>query len=227
MSPEKQYLSWRRTKPDVGCVFARLIASNPAKYEQRVVRVPKANTPSRVANKVAKIVEDLVADQSAAAATLVFPHITTLEHTAQVMLALNSEPQWSVTTTTVQEPPPGGFIAFHVVREIPFEAQSCPSEALVFGNFREFPPTRRAPVTVLELFVGEPRPRGPLDDAPTTKGNLAHIELHLPTHEMFLQMWERSKLGRTASLGGQDNRAKAKVSFVVTPALANSLGCAP
>lgn len=189
--------------------------------------MPKANTPSRVANKVAKIVEDLVADQSAAAATLVFPHITTLEHTAQVMLALNSEPQWSVTTTTVQEPPPGGFIAFHVVREIPFEAQSCPSEALVFGNFREFPPTRRAPVTVLELFVGEPRPRGPLDDAPTTKGNLAHIELHLPTHEMFLQMWERSKLGRTASLGGQDNRAKAKVSFVVTPALANSLGCAP
>ena len=227
MSPEEQYLFWRRSKPDVGCVFARLIASNPTKYEQRVVRVPKARTTSRVAKKVATIVADLIADKSAAAATLVFPHLTTLEHTATVMLALNDEPQWSVTTTVLQEPPPGGFIAFHVVREIPFGAQSCPSEALVFGNFFEFPPTRRSPVTALELFVGEPRPRGPLDDAPTTKGNLAHIELHLPTHEMFLSMWEKSKLGRAASLGCQDNRAKAKVSFMVTPALANSMGCTP
>ena len=226
ISPEKQYLSWRRG-PAVGCVFARLIATNPARYEQRVIRVPKASTPSRVAKKVATIVAALIADKSAAAVTLVFPHITTLEHTATVILALNDEPQWSVRTSVLLEPPPGGFIAFHLVREIPFGAQSCPSEALVFGNFPECPPTRRSPVTALELFVGELRPRGPLDDAPTTKGNLAHIELHLPTHEMFRTMWENSELGRATSLGGQDMRAKAKVSLVVTPELANSLGCTP
>ena len=224
MSPEREYLRWRRIEPDVGCVFARLIAAKPAQYGQRVRRVPKAKTPSLVARKIAAIVADLVTDDSVAAATLVFPHITTLEHTARVMLALDDEAHWSVSTALVQEPPPGQFIAVRVVREIPFGADTCPSEALVFGNFHEFPPTRRSPITALETFVGQPRPHGPLDDIPTTKANLAHIEMRLKTHEMFLRMWEASRERRTRSLGGQDNRAKAKVSFVIPPALADELG---
>ncbi len=220
-------MAWRRTQPDVGCAFARLIAAGPEKYGQHIIPVSSPPAPSEVAKEVAEIVTKLISDKSAAAVALVFPQLTTLESTAAAMLALDEEPQWGVTTSKVQEPPLGEFTALHVVREIPFEARSCPSEALVFGDFPEFPPTRRSPVTALELFVGELRPRGPLDDKPTTKGNLAHIELNLPTHEAFQRMWNKSIELRAMSLGGQDNRAKAKVSMVVTPAIAEKLGCAP
>ena len=227
MSPKEQHIAWRRTQPDVGCAFARLIAARPEKYGQRVIPVSSPPAPSKVAKEVAEIVTKLISDKSATAAALVFPNLTTLEGTAAAMLALDEEPLWGVTTSTVKEPSPGEFVALHVVREIPFGEHSCPSEALVFGNFPEFPPTRCSPVTALELFVGELRPRGPLDDKPTTKGNLAHIELNLPTHEAFLRMWSKSVELRAASLGGEDNRAKAKVSMVITPAIAEKLGCAP
>jgi hypothetical protein len=144
-----------------------------------------------------------------------------------VMLALNGEEHWGVTTRTIEAPPAGAFVAIRIVRDISFGDGYCPSEALVLGPFDEFPPTRKSPVTALEVFLGEPRPLGPLDDVPTTKANLAHLEMHLPTHEMFLTMWESSKTGRTRELGGPDNRAKAKVSLVISTALANQLGCAP
>jgi hypothetical protein len=104
-------------------------------------------------------------------------------------------------------------------------ATTCPSEALVLGPFRVFPSTRKAPVVALELFIGEPRPMGPLDDVATTKANLAHIELGLPMHKMFQTMWKNSIKGRTKSLGGSDNRAKAKVTLVVPVTLARRLGC--
>lgn len=225
MSPEKKYLKWRQG-PSVGCLYARKIASKPSRFGQSIVRVSSTGPVAGVAKKIARAVANLIADGNSSAALLLFPELKSLERTARIMLALDAEPEWAVKPLSVT-PPPKGFVALNITRSIRFGEKTCPSEALVLGNFPKFPPTRRAPVTALEVFIGEPRPFGPLDDVPTQKANLAHIELGLPTHEMFLKMWTGSEIGRARELGGTDNRAKAKASLIVPSTLASRLGCVP
>jgi hypothetical protein len=227
MSPEARYLKWRRQQPAIGCVFARLIASNPKRYEQQVDRI-NGQDPMRVARRIESIVGPAVASANVSSVVLIFPDLVKLEAVASAMLALNGVPGWKVTWTKLKPPPAMVCVALNIVREIRFGSGTCPSEALVLGPFRSFPPTRRAPVTALEIFVGEPRPMGPLDDTPTQKANLAHIELNLATHAIFMKMWKKSHDARTKSLGDRaDNRAKAKVSLVVPTLMARRLGCCP
>jgi hypothetical protein len=110
---------------------------------------------------------------------------------------------------------------------LPFGAGQCPSEALVLGPFAGFPNTRKSPLTAIEIFVGEPREFDPKSGAPTTKANVAHMDMGV-MQEAWEIMWEQSVDGRLASLGGiNDPRAKAKVAFVVPIALAQKLGFAP
>jgi hypothetical protein len=171
-----------------------------------------------------------VADKKASIATLLLPDITTLAKLASVALELRSHPKWQVTTTALRGSPVADLVAVHVVRDIPFQSTACPSEALVMGPFKEFPPTRRAPVIALELFVGPPLPRDPKTHKPTTKANLAHADLtdtELDSAQIDM-MWESSRVARLKSLGNrEDDRAKAKVSFVIPAALARRLGCEP
>ena len=226
MSPEKEYLSWRHS-PSVGCLFARVMARNLERYDQRIARISSAGTPENTAARIARVISEMMADK-AAAAVLLFPELSCLETTARIMLALDAEGEWHVKSVPVP-PPPKAFVALNITRTIPFGKRTCPSEALVLGPFNdEVPPTRRAPVTALEIYIGEPRPRGPLNDKPTEKANLAHIEMQLPSHDAFVNTWNKSKEGRTRELGGkEDNRAKAKASLVIPETLANRLGCAP
>lgn len=226
MSPEKRYLKWRR-QPAVGCVFARLTANNPARYEQRVYRVP-GDDPQKIAAGIEAIVGPAIVDPKTSAVVLIFPDLRSLEAVARAMLALNAIPGWKVMRSKLVRPPSMQAIAFNIVRDIPFGRRSLPSEALVFGPFAPFPPTRKAPVTAMEIFVGKPRPKGPLDDVPVKKANLAHMALNLANHAMFIRMWNNSHVGRTRSLNGRkDNRAKAKVSLVIPSVMAWKLGCAP
>jgi hypothetical protein len=227
MSLEADYLKWRH-QPHVGCVFARLIAGRPADFEQKIERVPSAGPPRRTAGNIARRVNKRVADRNVVAGVLLLPDLVTLEALTKVALALGELPRWTVTTTALENPRAGEMVAVHIVREIPFGDGTCPSEALVLGPFPEFPATRRAPITALELYVGEPRPNDPKTGNPTVKANLAHMELNLETHAAFVSMWDKSVESRLRSLGGgEDSRAKAKVSFVIPTGLARELGCAP
>src|ERR1019366_6806679 len=92
-----------------------------------------------------------------------------------------------------------------------------PSEALALGPFDAFPATRMAPVTALEIFVGTPLPLDPKKKTPTTKANLAHVNVTPPLDQtQFAKTWTKSEVARLASLGGVDDcRAKARVAFVV------------
>ena len=85
-------------------------------------------------------------------------------------------------------------------------------------------------MTALEMFVGEPMPQDPKTHSPTTKTNLAHMDLSsldLPVRTIDA-LWLKSQEGRLASLGGnEDPRAKAKVTFVIPVDIARSLGCEP
>jgi len=134
-----------------------------------------------------------------------------------------------VKTAALPPPPAGDLVAIHIARLLPFGETWCPSEVLVLGPFDGFPATRRAPVTAMEVFVGPPLPFDPKSHLPTTKANVAHMKLpDAITAKMIDKMWEKSGLDRELSLGTKDdNRAKAKVSFVVPGDLARQMGCAP
>lgn len=209
-------------------MFARQLAGKYSDYPQhRIVTVATGRGPERAAADIAARIGAFVGDQSAVSATLVFPGLTTLEETARVMLGLRAHADWSVTTSQLQPPPARPPVALHVSRQIPFGSITCPSEVLVLGNFKEFPNTRRAPVTALEMYVGQPKAEDPKTGAPTTKANLAHLSLNLPTPTTWDRMWTASEKGREASLGGFDNRAKAKVALVIPVTMARRLECLP
>lgn len=226
MSAERDYLNWRRG-PSVGCMFARHLAARRSDYPQTILTIGTGRGPERAAADLADRINGLVADQAIVAVTVLFPGLTTLEATARVMLGLQAHEHWSVTTSRLQPPPSRALVAVHMSRRIPFRDATCPSEALVLGNFSEFPNTRRAPVTALEMYVGQPREHDPKTGEPTTKANLAHMELRLPTPTTWDKMWAASENGRLASLGGNDNRAKAKVAFVIPVTMARRLECLP
>lgn len=225
-TPLERYRSWLLKRSDVGCVFARFMAANPARFGQVAETIVGADATA-MAIDIAQRIDRLVADPAVAAATLLFPEETTLEDLVNVALALDGQPGWHVTRTTLPGTSIGDAVAFGMVRDIPFQGAPCPSEALVLGPFDEFPETRRAPVTVLEIFVGVPPAQTP-SGAPRTKANLADVDVAPVATGVFQSMWRNSVTGRRRSLNGvEDGRAKAKVAFVVPMTLATSLGCAP
>jgi hypothetical protein len=84
----------------------------------------------------------------------------------------------------------------------------------------------------LEIYVGVPMSRDPKTHQPSTKANLAHMDLGPDIEPATIdKMWEASNAVRRTSLGLtgalEDNRAKAKVSFVIPASLAQKLGCVP
>jgi hypothetical protein len=171
-------------------------------------------------------------DPAVSAAALLMPHISTLQKLAEVALALRAHPGWTVRPIPVEASRWDDLLAICVAREIPFEGRTLPSEALVLGPFAEFPPTRQSPVLALEIYAGEPMSHDPKMHEASTKANLAHMDLGPDIEPATIdKMWEASKAARRISLGLtgalEDNRAKAKVSFVIPTSLAQQLGCTP
>jgi len=226
--PLELYRRWKASNNDVGCVFARFMARRPMEYGQQAELVNGAD-PTTLATEIETRVSARVADHAVVAAALIFPDLTELRSLVAVGLALANKPGWRVTTSVLTATPAGDALAFHILRDIPTETASCPSEALILGPFDCFPRTRRAPVTALEIFVGSP---GELqrNGKPRTKANLAdvQIEIYLPSASTFTSMWDKSGEWRLQSLGGvDDHRGKAKVAFAIPMDLAAKLGCAP
>jgi hypothetical protein len=229
MSARSEYLEWRHGEA-VGCVFARLIAIRPGNYGQKVEEIPSRGIPMQVASTIARRIDRFVSDNAVSAAALLLPDIATLEKLTQVAVALRTHPGWLVSFSVLQNSRAGDLVAARIVREIPFGDTVCPSEALVLGPFPEFPLTRQSPVVALEVYVGEPMPQDPKTHQATTKANLAHMDLSrgadLDQHQID-RMWQSSIDARLKSLGVEDSRAKAKVSFVIPASLAEQLGCTP
>jgi hypothetical protein len=204
----------------------------PSDHGQVVEEIAHDN-PAVAAAAIATRVQHFVPDPRALAVTFVMPNIKTLESLLAMALALPKDSTWHVDVWQLDPPPAMDLAAVKVVRDLPFGNGTLPSEALVLGNFEEFPNTRRAPHTAFEIYVGEPAPQDPKEHKPSTKANLAHIDFRDRSliNRDYSQtavdsMWERSIIGRRKSLGDtEDNRAKAKVTFVVPAALARKMGC--
>lgn len=225
MSAKSEYLKWRRGPP-VGCVFARWLSKHPREFGQLIEEIPSAGSPSRVAGTIAVRVDRYLHKNDVCAVALIMPSVTTLNALTQIALALRGHSGWEVTTTAIDD----AVVSVRIVRAIPFTGTVYASEGLVLGPYDNFPATRRAPVTALEIFVGQPLPIDPKTHQPKTKTNLADMDLSGTdlTAQMINQMWANSGTGRLRSLGNIDDlRAKAKVSFVIPTSLATQLGCAP
>lgn len=227
--PTEEYRTWRRLNPAIGCRFAGVISIAPTRWGQVFEAIPAAANTDRMAEAIAAKVTQFVAEKPVAGAALVLPHLTDLEDTARVMLALGALPQWSITPSAITNEVAGPLVALRLARDIPFGDTTMPSESLLLGDFAVFPPTRRSPITALELFVGEPLPNDPKSGKPSKIANLAHmITRDQIGDKPFDHMWDESVAGRLKSLGDQqDNRAKAKVTFVLPVPMARRLGCAP
>ena len=210
-------------------MFARAIATAhsdaPARYKQGFEEIPSGGKAAKVTDRIASRINELVDERRLEAVALTLPGIKDIDRLAEILLALDGHPNWSVTASDLLHPTAGELVAIHMNLHIPFKNTRCPSEPLVVGPFDIFPNTRRAPVTAFEIFVGEPREFDPKTNEPTTKANLAHIEMNLGNHAAFEKMWARSMEMRLESLGGQeDPRAKAKVAFVLSKSVAAKYG---
>lgn len=224
MSVKSDYVEWKRKQPDIGCQFAKLIATRPDRYGQAVLVVNASTSANRIAASIAARITALVADASVAAGALLFPNITNIEQLAGGILALADQQHWHVSAKPLVHDQEGDLVAISACRDIPFGDSTLPSEALVLGPFDIFPRTRKAPVAALEIFVGPPRQLDPKTAQVPTKANLAHMDVYLPSHRAFTRMWDLSAAGRTRSLDGVDDpRAKAKVTLVVTKAMYDRL----
>lgn len=235
----KAYQEWKRKNAAVGCSFARLMAAAPARYGQRA-EVVSSEDPATIATEISDWVGPHCGSKSSAVCTLVFPKLTDLTSLVAVAQALGQLPDWTVSKRNLDTTPIGACVAFGISRTIPFGDTTCPSEALVLGPFPEFPNTRRAPVTAMELFVGPPLEFDPKTHRPTDKANLAHVDVAPLAGQAFERTWRNSVAGRRASLGinvppeteeldpaVDDLRAKAKVAFVIPMKLATELGVVP
>lgn len=223
MSPEKEYLKWRK-QPNVGCMFARMIATKPGRYNQSVECIPSDDSDDALADYIADRISKCIADSNVDAAVLLLPWLTTLERLCALAVALKSKAGWSITTSTNSDLAAFGILAVHMVLDIPFGDTSCPSEMLVMGPFDSFPPTRRSPITAIEIFVGQPLPFDPKTGSPTTKANLAHIPLPSLPPESIGKIWTKSEEQTLSSNGCKDPRSKAKNSFLIPLTLAPIMG---
>lgn len=225
-SPRQTYLDWRRT-PAVGCVFARYLSRSPEDHGQAVESIEIDTSPDQIAQEIAHRTSDLIADAAIKAALILLPKVRSVKELAEISIELGQLSGWTVSTSELDAPPDAEMTAVHLFRDVPFADTTTKSEILVFGPFDEMPATRRAPVTAIEFLVCEPMGVDPKTQKPTTRANLAHLELELPSQAAFDSMWNGSFSGRLKSLGGEDSRAKAKVSFAISSALASELGLAP
>lgn len=211
----------------MGCHFARYIAAKPKRYGQ-VLEVVRAKTAARIANSVERRIGRLVADPTVSAAVLLFPDVASLEELAKGLLGLKGRRGWQFSFGTLDHPTAGELVTVGISRSIPFGGAAMASEALVLGPYDVFPPTRRADIPALEIYVGQPRTLDPKTKEPATKANLAHMTLDLKTQGAFDNMWDKSVAGRLKSLGDvEDKRAKAKVAFVLPKDMADRVGAAP
>jgi len=229
--PATKYLEWKRTKNDVACRFARYLAINPTQFGQRL-EVVKGADGAALAGEIDTLVTTFIADPDAVAVTLVLPDVTKARTLVDLALDLSKRDGWTVKRWALARTRGGAMVAFGVARDVQLATgRSVPSEALVLGPIRGFPATRKAPITALEMFVGVP-PELNRDGKPADKANLADVNVIPPLAQAHHDhMWTSTQRVRKEILGEThgkvDLRAKAKVAFVVSAKLAQSMGCAP
>ena len=219
---EAVYLDWLN-RPQVGCVFAQLLARPRNRIGMRTV-VARGSSgegdPSELAEQIAQLVTESAQDSTSEALSVLMPQILDSEALTQLVWELGTQPGWAVELertwrkTTV-------LIGLRV--EI---APDVVAETLGMGPIEIFPPTRQSPITTLEIRTKTKRVK-------RSRFSTEHFAAHLadiPTDHMMstgkhgalrtkFTPWLRKRI-----LGNQkDERAKAGITYSLPGAIWQSL----
>lgn len=204
------FRDWQR-RPQVACVFARLIAKNPSAYDvQWEVLTARAEpeTARQIATRVRKLTDDVIREKEAIA--IVIPRLTSAAALASFCKSLGTEPGWQIQATLN----PSDKLSRVYVRLLLLLSPDVEAEVLGLGPFDFLPPTRRAPITALQIrtkAVGA-KERGRRS---RKKAHLAEIQWPPSQSKRYDDFWKATAQQRVAILGGDDSAARARVTFAI------------
>ena len=219
---EAVYLDWL-LRPQVGCVFAQLLARPIYRTGVRTV-VARGSSgcgdPRELAFQIAHLVNESAGEASDEALSVLLPQILDVAVLTHLVWELSNQPGWTIE----QE---------HLWRKtlvlIGLRAEIAPgvlAETLGMGPFDIFPTTRQCPVTTLEIRTKPKR-------AKRSHRSRTHLAAHLadiPTDHKLAPAEFRSRFTKFTPwlkkriLGNQrDMRAKAGVTYSVPAAIWFSL----
>ena len=219
---EAVYLDWLR-RPQVGCVFAQLLARPIYRTGLRTVVV---RGPSRLvdlndlAAQIACVVDKSVDDPSCEAISVLLPQILDGEALSRLAWELGNRPGWSIER---EHPWRGTLVLIGLRVEI---APGAVAEALGMGPFEIFPTTRRCPVTTLEVRTKPKRARRSQISTTHLASHLADLPVdHILTNDEFRSRfvtftpWLKKRILEEQ----EDMRAKASVTYSVPAAIWSTL----
>ena len=221
---EAVYLDWL-FRPQIGCVFAQLLARRVYRSGVRTV-VARGSSglgdPNELANQIACLVDESVSNESDEALSVLLPQILDVESLARLAWALGNRTGWDIEKEQLWRKT---LVLIGLRVEIAI-APKVFAETLGMGPFDIFPTTRRCPVTTLEIRTKHERSK-------RSKLSTTHLAAHLadiPMDHKLKPAEFRSRFKtftpwlKKRILGKQgDMRAKAGVTYSVPVAIWSSL----
>ena len=219
---EAVYLDWL-LRPQVGCVFAQLLARPAYRTGIRTVVARGSSglgNPSELAVQIAHLVNESVEDPSTEALSVLLPQILDVESLTRLVWELGKQPGWTIEQERLWR---GTLVLIGLRFGI---ATGVVTEMLGMGPFDIFPTTRQCPVTTLEI-------RTKAKGARKTHRSKTHDAAHLAAlpigsiltgaeygsrFSKFTPWLKKRILGRQGDL-----RAKAGVTYSVPAAMWYSL----
>ena len=210
---EAVYLDWL-LRPQVGCVFAQILARPVNRTGVRTVVARGASgsgMPGELASQIAGLVDECVENESAEALSVLMPQVLDRERLTLLVWELGHQPGWSIE----QERPWRETLVMVGLRvEI---ADDVLAETLGMGPFDIFPTTRQCPVTTLEVRTKTKRAKVSHVSRTHRAAHLADLPIDSLTNVEFRTRFTRfTPWLKSRILGAQgDARAKAGVTYSV------------
>ena len=219
---EAVYLDWL-SRPQVGCVFAQLLARPIYRTSVRTVVARGASgvgDPGELAVQITELVDESVKDASDEALSVLLPQVLDPESLTRLVWELGNQAGWTIEKEQLWRKT---LVLIGLRVEI---ANGVVAETLGMGPFEIFPTTRKCPVTTLEIRTKSKRARKSHLSTTHLASHLAQIPMdHKLTPAEFgvrfrtFTPWLKKRI-----LGEKgDLRAKAGVTYSVPAAIWSSL----
>ena len=219
---EAVYLDWLR-RPQVGCIFAQLLARPVYRTGVRTV-VARGSSglgePRELATQIASLVDESVKDAPTEALSVLLPQVLDVEGLTRFAWELGQQPGWTVEKESRWR---SRLTLVGLRAEI---ADRVVAETLGMGPFDIFPTTRQCPVTTLEIRTKTTRAK----KSHLSRTHLAAHLADLPVDHKLTPAEFRSRFKKFTPwlkariLGGKgDLRAKAGVTYSVPAAIWSAL----
>lgn len=216
---EAVYLDWL-LRPQVGCVFAQLLARPIHRSGVRTTVVRGASgtgLPSEMAVDVNRLVTECVNDPSIEALSILMPQMVDVETLTHFVWELTKQPGWIVEQEHVWR---RTLVLVGLRVDI---GEGVVAETLGMGPFDIFPTTRQCPITTLEIRTKTWRAKKSHRSKTHLAAHLADIPVeHILTNAQFGSRFKRFTpwlKKRILGGNGRDLRAKAGVTYSVPAAI--------